>query len=148
MCGNTARSCAAAGPAGKARTPLPRPPRGGPGSPQDNKVGPAAPPQPRDPPPGAPPGAPPRPARGGAGARLDEHTLRDGQESAIEIEELARESLAGAELRHPAPALGPNVGVRKRHRHQIFSTLTRNALNSGVRAFASPTNGVSALASQ
>src|SRR5581483_3748656 len=29
-----------------------------------------------------------------------------------------------------------------------FSIFTRNALNSGVRALASPTNGVSALASQ
>src|SRR5205814_2579339 len=33
-------------------------------------------------------------------------------------------------------------------RHEIFSMFTRNALNSGVRAFASPTNGVSAFASQ
>src|SRR5215831_14882314 len=32
--------------------------------------------------------------------------------------------------------------------HPIFSMFTRNALNSGVRELASPTNGVSALASQ
>src|SRR5437016_522080 len=32
--------------------------------------------------------------------------------------------------------------------HQSFSIFTRNALNSGVLALASPTNGVSAFASQ
>src|SRR5207244_2347539 len=53
----------------------------------------------------------------------------------VEIEHLRR-------LRKPLAQLG---GPR---RHPIFSTFTRNALNSGVRAFASPTKGVSAFASQ
>src|SRR5207249_11566152 len=57
-------------------------------------------------------------------------------------------AVAPAQLRNATATIGPEAVGGQCGRHQIFSRLTRNALNSGVRAFASPTNGVSALASQ
>ena len=69
----------------------------------------------------------------------------------VEPQELRGERMALEQLPGPAPAPGPGLHRARRDgepRHQIFSMLTRNALNSGVRELASPTNGVSALASQ
>src|SRR5437763_1245648 len=145
MCGNTAVWCGAAGPVGRPRTTLPRSPEVVPCSLKNMRLALESSPQPGHVARAYPQGPPTRAQRRRRGGdRVEEHTLLDRQQSAIEVEELAGKPLAGAELRHPAPAFGPDVGVRQRHRHQIFSTLTRNALNSGVRAFASPTNGVSA----
>src|SRR5207249_11581167 len=74
---------------------------------------------------------------------------RASQERAVEVGQLPGEALARAQLGHPPAPLRPDPLSRgDRDRHHSFSTFTRNALNSGVRAFASPTKGVSALASQ
>src|SRR5207253_2831506 len=81
----------------------------------------------------------------GRGSQSLEHG-RGGGPRQVRSERMALDELPG-----PAAAPGPGLG---RHRgdgksvHQIFSMFTRNALNSGVRELASPTNGVSALASQ
>src|SRR4029453_11976900 len=76
-------------------------------------------------------GGGPRPRRRGGGAPAGEGGVGDQG------------------LRPPAVG-GPRAraGVDAWHSHHIFSMLTRNALNSGVRALASPTNGVRALASR
>src|SRR5215510_11891668 len=68
----------------------------------------------------------------------------------VEAQELGREWIARGELAGPAPPPGPRLGRADEGDlvHPIFSMFTRNALNSGVRELASPTNGVSALASQ
>ena len=86
------------------------------------------------------------------GSRAVKRCLLNPQQRAVKVEKLPSEALTRPELANPAPALGPDIarggGGSGCDRHQIFSRLTRNALNSGVRALASPTNGVSALASQ
>src|SRR5262249_59493888 len=73
------------------------------------------------------------------------------EERQVEPKHLAGKGSPLDELGRPPPALRPagdDRGGRREAFHQIFSMLTRNALNSGVRELASPTNGVSALASQ
>ena len=80
--------------------------------------------------------------------RLPERFLLDGEQRAVKIKQLAGKALPRSQLRDASPSLSPDIVGGERHRHHIFSRLTRNALNSGVRALASPTNGVSALASQ
>src|SRR2546428_699241 len=97
-------------------------------------------------------------ARGDVGGRLGRidqlglgrlaYPLLHRKERAVECQHLGREGPALPELVRAAPAVGPPAGGDGLDRHAIFSTLTRKALNSGVREFASPTNGVSALASQ
>src|SRR3989475_11148043 len=75
--------------------------------------------------------------------------LHDG-EGVVETEHLGRVRIALGEFRGAFAAQRPRVrGDRGfENLHQIFSRFTRKALNSGVYALASPTNGVSALASQ
>ena len=65
-------------------------------------------------------------------------------EGQVAAEHLGRERMAVPQGLRPRPMGFP----RTVHRRHIFSMFTRNALNSGVRELASPTNGVSALASQ
>src|SRR5207248_7574858 len=74
---------------------------------------------------------------------LERALVRVGQ-GQVETQRLLCEVVAGAEL---ARAFAPGRVDGRRfggQRHQSFSIFTRNALNSGVLAFASPTNGVSA----
>src|SRR5262249_61372520 len=94
--------------------------------------------------------------------RAEERLLLHVEQARIEREQRRREGVALQQLTSPAPAPSPDLHRERRHRdsfhrarrgrglrhHQIFSMLTRKALNSGVRELASPTNGVSALASQ
>src|SRR5256885_416001 len=80
--------------------------------------------------------------------RLDKRLFLNPKQSTIEVEQLPGKALAPAQFRDSTAAVGPQTIGGQRGRHQIFSRLTRNALNSGVRAFASPTNGVRALAIQ
>ena len=86
--------------------------------------------------------------------RPQERALLHVEQRLIEPQQVsAANGMALGELPGPAAAPGPGLrgerGDRRRAcLHQIFSMLTRNALNSGVRELASPTNGVSALASQ
>src|SRR5260370_6546565 len=74
--------------------------------------------------------------------------ILDSQERAVKVEDLAGEQVAGAQVLGSAAAVRVGPGGDGGGRHHIFSRLTRKALNSGVREFASPTKGVSALASQ
>ena len=80
--------------------------------------------------------------------RFPKRVLLNGKKGAIEIEQLAREWLTPPQLGRSASAVRPRFSGERDRRHHIFSRLTRKALNSGVRALASPTKGVRALASQ
>src|SRR5438105_12005185 len=71
--------------------------------------------------------------------------IDDGE---IERERLLCEVEAHAELARALAALRVSRRLFGKQRHQSFSMLTRNDLNSGVRAPTSPTIGVSAFASQ
>src|SRR5262249_11754649 len=85
-----------------------------------------------------------RKGRGGFEGRL-----LDIEKGQVESQNFSRERIPVPKLLGPAPARGPRRGGnRSGLLHHIFSTFTRNALNSGALAFASPTKGVSALASQ
>ena len=80
------------------------------------------------------------------GAGVEEGLLLDWQKRGEEAQQLSSERMTLLEDLGPGSPRLPRLGQDLEH--QIFSRLTRNALNSGVRALASPTNGVSALASQ
>src|SRR6266513_2715288 len=87
-------------------------------------------------------------AAGAIGPRSLESALLRIDNREVEPERLLCEVEARPEL---ACALAALLVRRRRfgkERHQSFSIFTRNALNSGVLALASPTNGVSAFASQ
>jgi len=77
-----------------------------------------------------------------------EYALLCVDDGEIQGELLLREIEPRAEL--PSTLAAQPVDRRwfDKKSHQSFSMFTRNALNSGVRALASPTNGVSAFASQ
>jgi len=67
----------------------------------------------------------------------------------VEPERILSEVEPRAELSRALPPLPVDGGdLVSQDGHQIFSMFTRNALNSGVLAPTSPTNGVSAFASQ
>src|SRR6266851_7551985 len=74
--------------------------------------------------------------------------LLHSQQRAVEVQQLAGEWISIQQISSAAPTFRVRTGGNRRARHHIFSRLTRNALNSGVRALASPTKGVSAFASQ
>ena len=74
--------------------------------------------------------------------------LLNHQDGAVEIQHLAGERVPVSQVLRSAAAVRVRPGGDRRLRHHIFSRLTRKALNSGVRELASPTKGVSALASQ
>src|SRR6266571_713811 len=74
--------------------------------------------------------------------------LLNREKGAIEVQQLADERVASSHVSSPTAAFCPRSRGHSDRRHHIFSRLTRKALNSGVRALASPTKGVSALASQ
>ncbi len=75
--------------------------------------------------------------------------LCDG-EGLIEAQHFCGVRIALGEFRGALTAERPRVHSDGGFKdlHQIFSRFTRKALNSGVYALASPTNGVSELASQ
>src|SRR2546422_389664 len=95
-----------------------------------------------------PPGGTPGDAAGRRrrGAGVEEGLILDWQKRGEEAQQLSSERMTLLEDLGPGSPRLPRLGQDLEH--QIFSRLTRNALNSGVRALASPTNGVSALASQ
>src|SRR3989442_16028614 len=76
--------------------------------------------------------------------------LLDDGEGPVETQHLRGVRIALGEFRGAFPAQRPGVRGDRGFQdlHQIFSRFTRKALNSGVYALASPTKGVSALASQ
>src|SRR5437763_16723564 len=74
--------------------------------------------------------------------------LPDFDQSDVEGQRPGGEVVPLAQVLGPPAGSRPRTRLNSRHGHHIFSMLTRNALNSGVRELASPTNGVSALASQ
>src|SRR5215469_7225392 len=81
----------------------------------------------------------------------EERALLRIEQSFVETQELARERVTAGEMTGATAAARPDLLTAQRCGHllhQTFSMLTRNALNSGVRELPSPTNGVSALASQ
>src|SRR5205085_2320006 len=86
------------------------------------------------------------------GVRFQVASLLDGDQSLIKAQDLGGMRKAVGQLRGALLAKGPWIGGladgRFQHLHQTFSRFTRNDLNSGVYAFASPTNGVSKLAIQ
>src|SRR2546430_3356589 len=69
-------------------------------------------------------------------------------ERKVETQRLLRELEPCTELARTVAPRGEDGSGLGQERHQIFSMFTRNALNSGVRAPTSPTNGVRAFASQ
>ena len=81
--------------------------------------------------------------------RVVEHGLLHVQQRRVQRELRGGMRILLGQLGRAPAALGPGrLAGQGLRRHQTFSMLTRNALNSGVLEFASPTNGVSALASQ
>ena len=86
------------------------------------------------------------------GGRRRERALEDPllrvHQREVKAQRLIGEVEARAELARAIASLAVRRDLVSEERHEIFSMFTRNALNSGVRAFASPTNGVSAFASQ
>src|SRR5439155_498502 len=78
------------------------------------------------------------------GAGVEEGLLLDWQKRGEEAQQLSSERMPLLQDLGPGSPRLPRLGQDLEH--QIFSRLTRNALNSGVRALASPTKGVSALA--
>src|SRR5262249_42024250 len=86
----------------------------------------------------------------GALQRLQARRFLRIEEHRIKGQYLLGEGVAVGKLAGPAAPPGPAFPHlrRDRLRHQTFSMFTRNDLNSGVRELASPTNGVSAFASQ
>src|SRR4029077_7619851 len=89
--------------------------------------------------------------RGTLVERGQECALLHVEQRGVESQQLGGERVTLEQL--PGPASAAGTALHREWRalqplHQIFSMLTRNALNSGVRELASPTNGVSALASQ
>src|SRR5262249_4342851 len=86
---------------------------------------------------------------GHAGRRGFEGRLLDIEKGQGERQHFSRERIPQPQLLGPAPARGPRRGGNPSGLlHPIFPTFTRNPCDSGVPAFASPTKGVSALASQ
>src|SRR5437870_6341492 len=81
-----------------------------------------------------------------AGAR--EHALLRLGHRAVQGQRLACEVVALGELARAAAPVGVAGHAFRDGAQSIFSMFTRNALNSGVLAPTSPTNGVSAFASQ
>ena len=81
----------------------------------------------------------------------EERGLLHAEQRFVTPQQLSGERMALGELSGPATPPGPDLRGERcdgDFLHPIFSMFTKNALNSGVRALASPTNGVSALASQ
>src|SRR3989442_11130969 len=87
--------------------------------------------------------------RRGGGKLALTRLLHDGQ-GLVETQHFRGVRVALGEFRRALPTKRPRVrgDCGFQDLHQIFSRFTRNALNSGVYAFASPTNGVSEFASQ
>src|SRR5207247_8471422 len=70
------------------------------------------------------------------------------EQRGVEAKRIGRVLELGSEILRALPALHEGGRALGDDGHEIFSMFTRNALNSGVRAPTSPTNGVSAFASQ
>ena len=87
------------------------------------------------------------PARAVPACALEDRPLRVG-ERGVQTQRLGRVIETLGELAGASRAVRERGGALGHDAHEIFSMFTRNDLNSGVLAFESPTNGVSAFASQ